>query len=703
MTRLSPQLRSTAIISLIFALNAIAFAQFTFLPVVAYQSGGSGGGAIVAVDLNADGVVDLVVTDGPELIGVLQGKGDGTFRPPVSYSTNGIISTNIAVADVNADGKPDVLVSGIHINSNYVGAVEVFLGLGDGSFQSPVVYDSGGSSPYSVATGDFNGDGKLDIVVADCSPMTASPCGLFGVLLGNGDGTFEPVVTHNSGGFGAWALTVADLNNDQKADIVIANLCTNAICTNSSNGVIAVLLGKGDGTFKSPVTYDSGGRTLVPAIADVNGDGKSDILVVNGQGKQGLGVLLGNGDGSFRPVVTYDVGQKYVSSLAIADFDNDSKPDVAISVCNSGQYTCGANASVAVMRGNGDGTFQKPIIYSSGGWNAVGLAVADVNHDGLADIEVANCAPLGGSCDGTSPGAIGILVNNTASRTPTTTILESSTNPSSVGQSVTFTATVTSSAGPPPNGESITFYNGSSALGTGTLNSGLAFLSTSALAAGTHIITAKYPGDSNFAASDSSTLKQTVNSTTKSPTSTSLATSLNPSTYGQKVTFTAAVTNNGGSTPTGKVSFTWGTYTIGTATLNSSGVATLTKSNLNVQTFPLTAVYKGDTNNLGSTSAVLNQVVNQASSTATLTSSQNPSTAGQAVTFTAKITSSTVRPTGAVTFTAGNAVLGTVQLTNGKATLTTSSLSARSTVVKVVYTGNSDIKGSSASVTQVVQ
>ncbi len=675
----------------------------TFLPVVPYQMGGLGGWAVATADFNGDGVLDLVMTEGDQLIGVSLGNGDGTFKPVLSLGTNGIIPTNLIAADVNSDGKPDVIVSGLMFGSNSdAGGLAVFLGKGDGSFQSPVVYDSGGTFPYSLGTADLNADGNVDIVVADCSPITGSPCGLFGILLGNGDGTFQRVLTYNSGGFGAWALTVADLNGDNKQDLVIGNLCANANC--SGDGAVAVLLGNGDGTFQSPVTYDSGGRTLVPAIADVNGDGKPDILVANGQGNVGLGVLIGNGDGSFRPVITYGVGQKYVSSLAIGDFNKDSKVDVVVSVCNSGQYTCEANASVVVLLGNGDGTFQTPISYSSGGWYSVGLAVADFNDDGQPDIAVANCAPDGGLCNGSKPGVIGVLLNDTSSgRLSTTTAIRSSPNPSFVGQTIAFTATVSSSSGPPPNGETVTFHNGSAILGTSSLNSGVATLATSSLGVGTYTITATYAGDSNFATSTSAGLKQVVNSTTKSPTSTMLASSLNPSTYGQTVTFTATVTNNGGSTPTGKVSFTWGTNSIGTATLNSSGVATLIKSNLNVQAFPLTAVYQGDANNVGSTSPVLTQVVNQTTSKATLTSSPNPSIVGQEVTFTATITSPTVKATGPVTFKAGNAVLGTIQLTNGKATLTSSSLPAGSTVVKVIYKGDSNIKSSSASVTQVVQ
>ena len=193
----------------------------------------------------------------------------------------------------------------------------------------------------------------------------------------------------------------------------------------------------------------------------------------------------------------------------------------------------------------------------------------------------------------------------------------------------------------------------------------------------------------------------------KATTSTTLASSLNPSIYGQKVIFTSVVSTTGPLPPTGTVAFTWQyfteTFTIGSAKLDSNGVATLVKSNLYAVSYPLTAVYRGDTNNVGSTSPILNQVVQQATSAATITSSLNPSPQGQPVTFTAKITSPTVMPTGPVTFNAGTKVLATAQLSSGKASFTTSSLPTGSVAIKVIFNGDSNIKGSSASVTEVVQ
>jgi len=193
-------------------------------------------------------------------------------------------------------------------------------------------------------------------------------------------------------------------------------------------------------------------------------------------------------------------------------------------------------------------------------------------------------------------------------------------------------------------------------------------------------------------------------------TITTLASSLNPSIYGQKVTWAAMVTTSGSVTPTGTVAFRWSNsgrvFTIGTATLNPSGVATLTRSNLNADPFgepyPIVAVYSGDASNLGSASSVLSQHVLQSKTVATMTSSANPSIQGQAVTFAATITSPTVIVTGPVTFSVGSSILGTAQLSGGVAKFTTAALPVGSNTVKVAYSGNSNVARSSASLVQTV-
>jgi hypothetical protein len=485
------------------------------------------------------------------------------------------------------------------------------LGNGDGTFQAAVTYNSGGLFTSSVAVADVNGDGKPDLLVGnDCADPNCD--GSVGVLLGNGDGTFRPVVTYPTSGLEAFAVALDDVDADGKLDALVITdvaVCKGTSCTFPS--AVGVLLGNGDGTFQPAVTYLSGGSSIPPfssllAVADVNGDGRPDLIVENsqccGSANGVLGVLLGNADGTFQPVVTYQSGAGgWGTSAAVADVNGDGKLDVVATDQCAGA-NCINKGLVALLVGNGDGTFQAAQTYDSGGFLTNSVAIADLNGDGKPDLVVANiCADDTLNCKRSS---VGVLLNHSGIR--------------------------------------------------------------------------------------------------KVTTETRLVSSLNPSIYGQSVTWTATVTTSGSVPPTGTVKFTWG-RSIGTATLNSSGVAALTRSNLNADPYPLTAVYNGDVNNLGSTSSVINQVITQATSSATLSSSPNPSAQGQAVTFTATISSPTVIPTGPVTFTAGKTVLATAQLSGGRAKLTISSLSAGSTKVTATYYGDSNIAKSSASVTQTVR
>ena len=284
--------------------------------------------------------------------------------------------------------------------------------------------------------------------------------------------------------------------------------------------------------------------------------------------------------------------------------------------------------------------------------------------------------------------------------TPTTTTISSSLNPSIYGQAVTFTAVVTSKIGSPPNGETITFLQGKTALGTGKLTGGSATFTISTLAAGTaDAIKASYPGDSNFGASTSTAVSQVVN---KATTTTTVASSKNPSSYGQSVTLTATVAPQISGTPTGMVTFNNGGTKLGNGTL-SGGVASFSTTTLAVGTGSITAVYNGSTSFTTSTSGALSQVVNQSSTTTVLVSSVNPSNAGQSVTFTATVTpefSGSVA--GTVSFYDGSTLLKTGTLSGGTSKLTTTTLSSGAHTIKATYNGNSDFDGSSDSLTQSV-
>jgi hypothetical protein len=227
------------------------------------------------------------------------------------------------------------------------------------------------------------------------------------------------------------------------------------------------------------------------------------------------------------------------------------------------------------------------------------------------------------------------------------------------------------------------------------LSGGTASLTTSALAVGTHFITATYSGDANFGGSTSSALTQAVSASTIS-TTTALTSSLIPSAYGQQVTFSATVSPPSGAT--GTVTFIDGGVTLGTSSLNASGVATFSTSALDAGTHSITAQYNGDGTHTGSTSPALSQTVNKATTTTSLASTNNPSKPGQPVTFTATVSPSTA--TGTVQFFDGSIPLGTAVTlsSSGQASLTTSALTAGKHSITAVYSGNANFATSTSAV-----
>jgi len=212
-------------------------------------------------------------------VGVLLGNGDGTFQPVVIYGSGAQNAVSIAVADVNSDGKPDVVVTNNCVTSTCdASAVGVLLGNGDGTFQAAVDYPSGGLSPSSVVVGDVNGDGKPDLLVGNFYLGNGNYSrGSVGLLLGNGDGTFQGPVSFDSGGEYAYGVALGDINGDGKLDLLVANFCADSTC---ASGGVSVFLGKGDGSFQPVVTYGSGGlNSYSVAVGDVNADGKPDLLI----------------------------------------------------------------------------------------------------------------------------------------------------------------------------------------------------------------------------------------------------------------------------------------------------------------------------------------------------------------------------------------------------------------------------------------
>lgn len=284
----------------------------------------------------------------------------------------------------------------------------------------------------------------------------------------------------------------------------------------------------------------------------------------------------------------------------------------------------------------------------------------------------------------TTPPSINLTGTGTGATT--TTSLSSSLNSSVYGQSVSFTAKVLPSIAGTPTG-TVTFYDGAAVLGTKTVSiAGIAVLTTSSLAGGSHSVTASYSGNSLFAGSTSAAVNQAV---TQAKAAVSVSSSLNPAYVGQTVTLRANVSGQHGGVPSGYVTFKQGTTILATVAL-VGGQATYMHVFGKAGTFSVTAVYGGDVNFTLKTSTALKQVVNRYTTNTLLQSTPNPSALGQAVTFTATVTSTGPQPTGSVTFKNGttSTTLGTTSLVGGVATLRKSNLPVGTQSITAAYNGN---------------
>jgi hypothetical protein len=362
---------------------------------------------VVAADLKGNGILDIVGTVSSGIL-VFVGKGDGTFLTGVQYNTPQ--PEQIVTADFNGDGKADVAVSS-NFSNGVTPSVTVFIGNGDGTFQSPKVTAEGLDIPVAMVSGDVNGDGKTDLLITDDFTKNTY------FLEGNGDGTFQapsdpifllPSITNAYQG----AIAMGDFNGDGKVDLVIENLpfadillgngdgtftwsksyFLNEAAIGSANVVVAdfngdaksdlamagaMLLGNGDGTFQAANAIDAeafspGPPSLNSVEGDFNGDGIPDIAALFSEGLEGF-LFAGNGKGEFSMTTTFFPPAGY-SLAAAADVNGDGKLDLIL--------TSYPTLNLAVMLGNGNGTFQSPILSPGVSFGFLG----DFNLDGKPDV-----------------------------------------------------------------------------------------------------------------------------------------------------------------------------------------------------------------------------------------------------------------------------------------------------------------------------
>lgn len=655
-----------------------------------------GGQQIVTADFNGDGIADLAVllyptggTNDLAQCAILLGNGDGTFTAGAPLTLNGQDPSPVdfAVGDFNGDGKPDLAVLDNEYNN-----MTIYLGNGDGTFTpvaqtSPVVGEP--NTNNSIVAADFNGDGNLDLAVVNVNPNGNDSPSTIEILLGNGDGTFTQTPVSPVGGALTYSLAVGDFNGDGKADLAAAN--EDGISgVPTSPGTINVLLGNGDGTFVPLQTIFTGGNPFAVATADFNNDGLSDIaegwvappllVEVNILLAEQTGTIISSATAAGISIV--GTGTHWVEAVYSGDSYYAGSTSQAIPLTAE---PVGTTLSLTANRTNivqGQPVLLTATLspfeaqdHSAGGnvtfyAGAIALGTGALVN-GVATLNTTTL-PVGvDSVTAVYPGD----ANFTAATSPPVTITVTTTTtttlvalPTSllVGQTLTLEATVTPGGGAVPTG-TVTFFNGAAVLGTAALNAGGVATLTLMPAQGIYSMTAAYGGNSIDGPSVSS---PPVTVTVASPTTTTLTAVPTILTVGQTLTLTATVAASVGPVPDGTVTFLSGTGTLGavlgTARLNAGGVATLTLTPP-VGVYSITASYGGIPLDAPSASSppisvTVNAIVTRTALTAV------PATLyyGQTLTLTATVTpASGAIPTGTVTFLNGATALGTATLNAG--------------------------------------
>ncbi|CAF4034571.1 unnamed protein product [Rotaria sp. Silwood2] len=348
----------------------LGYSNGSFATETIYSIGvGSNPGDVIIDDFNRDNWLDVAVTDGnDDSIIIIMGNENGTFSTKLTYFTgSGSMPSALAIGYFNNDKYLDLAVANTEADT-----IGIFFGLDYTVFKNQKSCNAGkDSSPDSLAIGDFNNDGHLDIVT------TLYYWGMLGVFLGYGNGTFTSLSTYSDMHFSQpRAVTVGDVNNDNQLDIIEVKRGINSI---------SIVLGHGNGTFANPILYSTGPDTAPRSIAvgDFNHDNCLDVTVAN-YGANTIGVFFGYGNGTFQDVIALSTGKgSRPHSVTVFDINNDTHLDIIVANTGIDQ--------VGVFLGYGNKSFTAQMTFSTGADSSPQSAIArDFDKDGKVDLAITN-------------------------------------------------------------------------------------------------------------------------------------------------------------------------------------------------------------------------------------------------------------------------------------------------------------------------